>query len=447
MMKSVRSVTTKVAAVIFGLLMLIFVLQLSGIFDRNSGQRLQHHFGRQDQRPGHRCPRLSGRGAADHRQPATANPGPPGPGADRADPQRGLGPVRRSRGHGVTVQEVRHHGRSGRDRQRHADPADPGPGALPGVPDRRSVRPRQVPALARLGRSSAVPRHARGAVSRRAPSLEAAAVGHRRRVRVRRRALAAVSRRERAGHDQPHRDPSAQRGCRLAGHGDAGRGRRVLQEAQGRRSSARRRRSSATSRCRASPMPPTRPRRWPVPSRSGRRSPAARHSPRWHSASRPTACPRRTAATWASGRRATWMRPSMPRPSPCRSNALSQPVLSQFGYHIIQVSSRTGDKAKGRHILIPIEISGTHRDRLEAQADSLDRLADQKVSPAAFADLAKAMGLDGAHHVDPAGHAGPRRQHRGARRRRLGLPGGDGYRQPGHRDRASPSTCSASTAW
>ena len=74
-------------------------------------------------------------------------------------------------------------------------------------------------------------------------------------------------------------------------------------------------------------------------------------------------------------------------------NALSQPVLSQFGYHIIQVSSRTGDKAKGRHILIPIEISGTHRDRLEAQADSLDRLADQKVSPAAFADLAKAMGL------------------------------------------------------
>ena len=37
MMKSVRNVTTKVAAVIFGLLMLIFVLQLSGIFDRNSG--------------------------------------------------------------------------------------------------------------------------------------------------------------------------------------------------------------------------------------------------------------------------------------------------------------------------------------------------------------------------------------------------------------------------
>ncbi len=75
-------------------------------------------------------------------------------------------------------------------------------------------------------------------------------------------------------------------------------------------------------------------------------------------------------------------------------NAVSQPVLSQFGYHVIQVSSRSGDKAKARHVLIPIEVSGTHRDRLEAQADSLDRLGDQKVSPAAFSDLAKAMGLE-----------------------------------------------------
>ena len=75
-------------------------------------------------------------------------------------------------------------------------------------------------------------------------------------------------------------------------------------------------------------------------------------------------------------------------------NAVSQPVLSQFGYHVIQVSSRSGDKAKARHVLIPIEVSGTHRDRLEAQADSLDRLGDQKVSPAAFTDLAKAMGLE-----------------------------------------------------
>lgn len=75
-------------------------------------------------------------------------------------------------------------------------------------------------------------------------------------------------------------------------------------------------------------------------------------------------------------------------------NAVSQPVLSQFGYHIIQVTSRNGDKAKGRHILVPIEVAGEHRDHLEARADSLDRHSDQKISPQQFADLAKAMGLE-----------------------------------------------------
>ena len=39
-------------------------------------------------------------------------------------------------------------------------------------------------------------------------------------------------------------------------------------------------------------------------------------------------------------------------------NTVSQPVLSQFGFHMIEVTSRKGDKAKGRHILIPIEVAG-----------------------------------------------------------------------------------------
>ena len=34
-------------------------------------------------------------------------------------------------------------------------------------------------------------------------------------------------------------------------------------------------------------------------------------------------------------------------------NTVSQPVLSQFGFHLIEMTSRKGDKAKGRHILIP----------------------------------------------------------------------------------------------
>jgi peptidyl-prolyl cis-trans isomerase D len=74
-------------------------------------------------------------------------------------------------------------------------------------------------------------------------------------------------------------------------------------------------------------------------------------------------------------------------------NEISEPVLTQFGYHLIQISSRTGKKAKGRHILIPIEVTGTHRDRLDAQADSLDRLAAEQLDPAALDTVARALGL------------------------------------------------------
>jgi len=81
-------------------------------------------------------------------------------------------------------------------------------------------------------------------------------------------------------------------------------------------------------------------------------------------------------------------------------NTLSQPVLSQFGYHLIEMTSRKGDKAKGRHILIPIEVAGAHRDQLDAQADSLEKLAAEKADPAALDTVARALKL-------PIGKSGP----------------------------------------
>ena len=59
-------------------------------------------------------------------------------------------------------------------------------------------------------------------------------------------------------------------------------------------------------------------------------------------------------------------------------NTVSEPVLSQFGFHLIEITSRKGDKIKGRHILFPIEVAGAHRDRLDAQADSLERLGAER---------------------------------------------------------------------
>ena len=81
-------------------------------------------------------------------------------------------------------------------------------------------------------------------------------------------------------------------------------------------------------------------------------------------------------------------------------NTLSEPVLSQFGFHIIEMTSRKGDKAKGRHILIPIEVAGAHRDRLDAQADSLEKLGAEKSDPAALDTVAHALKL-------PVGKTGP----------------------------------------
>lgn len=74
-------------------------------------------------------------------------------------------------------------------------------------------------------------------------------------------------------------------------------------------------------------------------------------------------------------------------------NAISEPVLTSFGYHIIQVTSRSGDTFTGRHILIPIEVSGAHRDQLDAQADSLEALGADRLDGAALDTVASALNL------------------------------------------------------
>lgn len=72
---------------------------------------------------------------------------------------------------------------------------------------------------------------------------------------------------------------------------------------------------------------------------------------------------------------------------------VSKPVRSQFGFHLIEITSRNGKKAKGRHILFPIEVSGSHRDQLDAQADSLESLGAERNDPAALDTVARALKL------------------------------------------------------
>lgn len=72
---------------------------------------------------------------------------------------------------------------------------------------------------------------------------------------------------------------------------------------------------------------------------------------------------------------------------------VSPPVLSQFGYHLIEVTSRSGKKAKARHILFPIEVTGSHRDQLDTQADSLEQLGADRTDPAALDTVARSLKL------------------------------------------------------
>ena len=105
-----------------------------------------------------------------------------------------------------------------------------------------------------------------------------------------------------------------------------------------------------------------------------------------------------SASAAAGGELAEWTKGNMDPAFDSAAFALplkkvSEPVLSQFGFHIIEITSRKGDKAKGRHVLIPIEVAGEHRDRLDAQADSLERLGAERDDRAALDTVSKALSL------------------------------------------------------
>jgi peptidyl-prolyl cis-trans isomerase D len=74
-------------------------------------------------------------------------------------------------------------------------------------------------------------------------------------------------------------------------------------------------------------------------------------------------------------------------------NTISAPVLTEEGYHLIEVTDRSADSVTARHILIRIGLAGSHRDLVDAQADSLEQLAANQLDPAALDTAARALKL------------------------------------------------------
>jgi peptidyl-prolyl cis-trans isomerase D len=72
---------------------------------------------------------------------------------------------------------------------------------------------------------------------------------------------------------------------------------------------------------------------------------------------------------------------------------LSQPVATQFGYHLIRVDSRKGDTLSLRHILLKVQPSDSSAAKVDRLADQLAKLAAGATEPAKFDQAAKTLGL------------------------------------------------------
>lgn len=76
-----------------------------------------------------------------------------------------------------------------------------------------------------------------------------------------------------------------------------------------------------------------------------------------------------------------------------RPGQVSDPVLTQFGYHLIRVDSRSGDTLDVRHILVPITQSDSSAARVDRRADSLANAAASSEDPSKFDAAARHFGL------------------------------------------------------
>ncbi|MFN8579876.1 MAG: peptidylprolyl isomerase [Gemmatimonadaceae bacterium] len=72
---------------------------------------------------------------------------------------------------------------------------------------------------------------------------------------------------------------------------------------------------------------------------------------------------------------------------------LSQPVLTNFGYHLIRVDDRKGDTLALRHILLRFQQSDSSALRTDRKADSLVKIAAGTSTPEKFDSAAKLLKL------------------------------------------------------
>src|SRR6476661_231435 len=72
---------------------------------------------------------------------------------------------------------------------------------------------------------------------------------------------------------------------------------------------------------------------------------------------------------------------------------ISQPVLTQFGYHLIRLDERKGDTVALHHILVRVQPSDSNEAKIDKEADDLTKSAAQSDQGAKLDSAAKKLGL------------------------------------------------------
>jgi parvulin-like peptidyl-prolyl isomerase len=72
---------------------------------------------------------------------------------------------------------------------------------------------------------------------------------------------------------------------------------------------------------------------------------------------------------------------------------LSEPVLTEFGLHLIRIDAAKGDSVQVHHILVPIQLQGTHLDAVDARTDTLDRQAADQTDGSRLDTAARRLNL------------------------------------------------------
>lgn len=98
-----------------------------------------------------------------------------------------------------------------------------------------------------------------------------------------------------------------------------------------------------------------------------------------------------------SGGRGRFVKPFEDAAYALKPGEISQPVLTQFGYHLIKLDSRKGDELSVSHILLKIDQTEAEATATDRKADSLSKMAASIDQPQKLDEAARTLKLQILH--------------------------------------------------